>query len=182
MGNRLYVGNLPYSADENAVRELFSQNDRSVVEVTLVTDRDTGRPRGFGFVEMSSLEDSRRGGRGAADFAAASGPVRRSGARVHGGALEYHEPDSVIPEQAARPAIDDSPGAHDSPPAQGARTERGGRRIGCVPSTLGRSGARGFRQPARAAQRAWAPDRAGIGSASFQIPSSKRREVTTRSG
>ncbi len=58
MGNRLYVGNLPYSADENAVRELFSQNDRSVVEVTLVTDRDTGRPRGFGFVEMGSLEEA----------------------------------------------------------------------------------------------------------------------------
>jgi RNA recognition motif-containing protein len=58
MGTRLYVGNLPFSADENEVHELFSQNDRSVKEVRLITDRDTGRPRGFGFVEMGSQEDA----------------------------------------------------------------------------------------------------------------------------
>ena len=58
MGNRLYVGNLPFSADENAVRELFAQDGREVTEVKLITDRDTGRPRGFGFVEMSSSEQA----------------------------------------------------------------------------------------------------------------------------
>jgi RNA recognition motif-containing protein len=58
MGSRLYVGNLPFSADEDQVRELFGQNDRTVVEVRLITDRDTGRPRGFGFVEMGSDEDA----------------------------------------------------------------------------------------------------------------------------
>ena len=58
MGTRLYVGNLPFSADENQVRDLFAQNDRSVEEVKLITDRDTGRPRGFGFVEMASSEDA----------------------------------------------------------------------------------------------------------------------------
>ena len=58
MGTRLYVGNLPFSADEEQVRELFAQNGRNVVEVKLVTDRDTGRPRGFGFVEMGSSEDA----------------------------------------------------------------------------------------------------------------------------
>ena len=58
MGSRLYVGNLPFSADEDAVRELFGQNDRTVVEVRLITDRDTGRPRGFGFVEMGSDEEA----------------------------------------------------------------------------------------------------------------------------
>jgi RNA recognition motif-containing protein len=58
MGNRLYVGNLPFSADEDQVRELFAQNDRTVVEVKLITDRDTGRPRGFGFVEMGSSEEA----------------------------------------------------------------------------------------------------------------------------
>ena len=58
MGTRLYVGNLPFSADENAVRELFEQNSRTVEEVQLVTDRDTGRPRGFGFVEMANSEDA----------------------------------------------------------------------------------------------------------------------------
>ena len=58
MGTRLYVGNLPFSADDDQVRELFGQNGRNVVEVKLVTDRDTGRPRGFGFVEMGSSEDA----------------------------------------------------------------------------------------------------------------------------
>ena len=56
MGNRLYVGNLPFSADENSVRELFAQDGREVTEVKLITDRDTGRPRGFGFVEMGNSE------------------------------------------------------------------------------------------------------------------------------
>ena len=58
MGNRLYVGNLPFSADENQVRELFGQNNREVSEVKLITDRDTGRPRGFGFVEMANSEQA----------------------------------------------------------------------------------------------------------------------------
>jgi RNA recognition motif-containing protein len=52
----LYVGNLPFSADESAVRALFEQNERKVEEVKLITDRDTGRPRGFGFVEMGNSE------------------------------------------------------------------------------------------------------------------------------
>ena len=58
MGTRLYVGNLPFSADEDQIRDLFAQNNRNVVEVRLITDRDTGRPRGFGFVEMGSAEDA----------------------------------------------------------------------------------------------------------------------------
>ncbi len=60
MGTRLYVGNLPFSADEGAVRSLFEQNERRVEEVKLITDRDTGRPRGFGFVEMGSNEDAEK--------------------------------------------------------------------------------------------------------------------------
>lgn len=58
MGTRLYVGNLPFSADETQVRSLFEQNERKVEEVTLITDRDTGRLRGFGFVEMGNSEDA----------------------------------------------------------------------------------------------------------------------------
>jgi len=58
MGTRLYVGNLPFSADENEVRALFEQDNRTVTEVKLITDRETGRPRGFGFVEMGSSEDA----------------------------------------------------------------------------------------------------------------------------
>lgn len=58
MSTRLYVGNLPFTADETQIRELFSQSGRAVTEVKLVTDRDTGRPRGFGFVEMGSSQDA----------------------------------------------------------------------------------------------------------------------------
>ena len=64
MGTRLYVGNLPFSADEDQIRELFSQKGRTVTEVKLVTDRDTGRPKGFAFVEMpeSSAANAAIGG------------------------------------------------------------------------------------------------------------------------
>ena len=58
MGLRIYVGNLPFSASEDDVRALFAQNGRDVTEVKLITDRETGRPRGFGFVEMGSGEEA----------------------------------------------------------------------------------------------------------------------------
>ncbi len=53
MAKRIYVGNLPFSASDDEVRELFSPYG-DVNSVHLVTDRETGRPRGFGFVEMES--------------------------------------------------------------------------------------------------------------------------------
>ena len=56
MGTRLYVGNLPFTADEGQLRDLFGAGGRTVSEVKIVTDRDTGRPRGFAFVEMGSSE------------------------------------------------------------------------------------------------------------------------------
>ena len=49
---RIYAGNLPFSAREDDIRELFAQYGE-VVSVALPTDRETGRPRGFGFVEMA---------------------------------------------------------------------------------------------------------------------------------
>ena len=48
---KIYVGNLPFDASQDDVRELFSEHGQ-VDDVTLITDRETGRPRGFGFVEM----------------------------------------------------------------------------------------------------------------------------------
>ncbi len=48
---KLYVGNLSFDATENEIRELFGQYGE-VSEVNLITDRETGRPRGFGFVEI----------------------------------------------------------------------------------------------------------------------------------
>jgi cold-inducible RNA-binding protein len=55
MNTKMYVGNLAWSATEQDVRELFSQYG-SVTEVSLPTDRDTGRPRGFAFVAMDTKE------------------------------------------------------------------------------------------------------------------------------
>jgi RNA recognition motif-containing protein len=58
MGTRLYVGNLSYNVTEPELREAFSEGGRNVVEVKVVMDRETGRPRGFAFVEMGSAEDA----------------------------------------------------------------------------------------------------------------------------
>lgn len=52
MNQRIYVGNLPFNADQQEVEELFAAHGE-VISVALPTDRETGRPRGFGFVEMS---------------------------------------------------------------------------------------------------------------------------------
>ena len=53
MGKRLYVGNLSYGVDSSALQELFSAHG-SVQSAEVVADRDTGRSKGFGFVEMGS--------------------------------------------------------------------------------------------------------------------------------
>jgi len=50
---KIFVGNLSFGATEDAVRSLFEAHG-TVESVSIVTDRDTGQPRGFGFVEMSS--------------------------------------------------------------------------------------------------------------------------------
>src|SRR5258708_27583390 len=55
---KMYVGNLPCSMDESAVRALFEKHG-AVQSVALINDRDTGRPRGFGFVEMASADAAR---------------------------------------------------------------------------------------------------------------------------
>jgi len=57
MSKKIYVGNLPFTATEDAVRELFAQYG-PVQAVSLITDRDTGQPRGFGFVEMDEGADA----------------------------------------------------------------------------------------------------------------------------
>ena len=53
----LYVGNLPHNTTETEVRDLFEAHG-AVEKITLVTDRDTGRSRGFGFVEMSNASEA----------------------------------------------------------------------------------------------------------------------------
>lgn len=55
---KLYVGNLPFSTTENALRDLFAAHG-DVSSATIVMDRETGRPRGFGFVEFGNDEHAR---------------------------------------------------------------------------------------------------------------------------
>jgi RNA recognition motif-containing protein len=55
---KLYVGNLPFSATEDQVRTLFAEVG-PVESVSLINDRETGRPRGFGFVQMSQADAAR---------------------------------------------------------------------------------------------------------------------------
>lgn len=57
MAKRLYVGNLPYGITDDDLKNLFSQAG-TVDEATVMTERETGRSRGFGFVEMSSDADA----------------------------------------------------------------------------------------------------------------------------
>lgn len=59
MGKRLYVGNLPYGVDSSALEEMFKAHGQ-VVSAEVVSDRDTGRSKGFGFVEMSSDEEANK--------------------------------------------------------------------------------------------------------------------------
>ena len=55
--SKLYVGNLPYSFTDSTLEELFAQSGK-VVSSTVIMDRDSGRSKGFGFVEMSSEEEA----------------------------------------------------------------------------------------------------------------------------
>jgi RNA recognition motif-containing protein len=59
MGNKLYVGSLPYSTTEQQLTELFSQHG-TVQSAKLITDRFTGQSRGFAFVEMATSEEAQK--------------------------------------------------------------------------------------------------------------------------
>ena len=56
MSKKIYVGNLPFDSTEDDLRNLFAEHG-TVTSVALITDRQTGAPRGFGFVEMESGAD-----------------------------------------------------------------------------------------------------------------------------
>lgn len=58
MATKLFVGNLPFSATENSLKDLFSEAG-SVVSANIITDKMSGRSRGFGFVEMSTDEEAK---------------------------------------------------------------------------------------------------------------------------
>ena len=58
MGKRLYVGNLPYTISDSELQQLFEQHG-SVTSAQVVMDRDTGRSKGFGFVEFGNDDEAR---------------------------------------------------------------------------------------------------------------------------
>ena len=60
MGTKVYVGNLPYTTDEDQLRQLFGADGRNVSDVAIITDRMTGQPRGFAFVQMATEDDAKR--------------------------------------------------------------------------------------------------------------------------
>lgn len=90
MSQKIYVGNLPMSATEDEVRYLFSEYGE-VVSVNIVSDRETGRPRGFGFVEMASGVDEAIDALGQKEMDGRSLTVNLSRPRPdHGGGHQRH--------------------------------------------------------------------------------------------
>ena len=88
---KIYVGNLPFSATESQVRDLFGKHG-NVQSVALIMDRETGRPRGFGFVEMDdtaaaikSLDGFEMDGRALSVNEAQDKPRNSTGGRNGGG-------------------------------------------------------------------------------------------------
>ena len=86
MGNKLYVGNLPYSATEAELTEAFSQCG-TVTSAKIIVDRETGRSKGFGFVEMSS------------DSEAADAITKFNGADYAGRAMTVNEAKPMAPRE-----------------------------------------------------------------------------------
>ncbi len=90
---KLYVGNLPFSATEDEVTQMFGEHG-TVHSVALINDRETGRPRGFGFIEVdddamqgmiSALDGKEMGGRALRVNEAQDRPRRNSGGYGGGG-------------------------------------------------------------------------------------------------
>jgi RNA recognition motif-containing protein len=60
VGTKLYVGNLNYNTTEQSLRDAFGANGREVASVSVIMDRETGRSRGFAFVEMATAEGAQQ--------------------------------------------------------------------------------------------------------------------------
>jgi len=97
MGNKLYVGNLPFSANDDSLREMFAQAGQ-VDSAKVITDRDTGRSKGFGFVEMST------------DQEAANAITKFNGADFEGRSLTVNEARPMVPREGGGGGIGGSGG------------------------------------------------------------------------
>jgi RNA recognition motif-containing protein len=85
MSKRLFVGNLNYDTTEDDLIEAFEQDGRKVVSARVMTDRDTGRSRGFAFVEMETEEDAQ------------AAITAMNGAEIAGRALRVNEAEARAP-------------------------------------------------------------------------------------
>mgnify|MGYP001597923966 FL=1 len=86
MGKKLYVGNLPFSATDQVLSQIFA-NSGTVESAKIISDRDTGRSKGFGFVEMSS------------DAEAANAIAKLNGADCDGRAMTVSEAKPMVPRE-----------------------------------------------------------------------------------
>src|SRR3954467_9219462 len=103
MGKKLYVGNLPYSVTDQVLVDSFSQVG-TVTSAKVITDRDTGRSKGFGFVEMSSDEE------------AANAITQFNGADYEGRSLTVNEARPMAPREAGGGGFGGRPGGADRRP------------------------------------------------------------------
>src|SRR3989337_3126690 len=88
MGKKLYVGNLPFSATEDSLKESFLQFG-AVESVTIITDRDTGQSKGFGFLEMATPQE------------AASAVTKMNGSEMDGRTLKVSQALPQAPRQSS---------------------------------------------------------------------------------
>lgn len=86
MGKKLYVGNLPFSATEDSLKEAFSQFG-TVETVTIIMDRDTGQSKGFGFIELGTKQE------------AAAAIAKMNGADMGGRTLKVSEAQAKTPRE-----------------------------------------------------------------------------------
>ena len=86
MGNKLFVGNLPFSANDNSLTDVFGRHG-TVVSASIIKDRDTGRSKGFAFVEMSSAQE------------ASSALQQLNGSDLDGRALNVSEARPMVPRE-----------------------------------------------------------------------------------
>src|SRR5438105_1259851 len=91
MGNRLFVGNLPFDATEAQIKDLIAGGGRTVHSVKIVTDKDTGRSRGFAFVDVENDEEAKAAIQelNGKDFGGRALVVNEAQERGHGGGGKF---------------------------------------------------------------------------------------------
>ena len=88
MGKKLYVGNLPFSATEDSLKEAFVQFG-TVETVTIITDSETGRSKGFGFLELASQQE------------ASAAIAKMNGTEMDGRTLKVSEAQAKVPRDGS---------------------------------------------------------------------------------